>query len=80
MDSDRLEVFVAVAKERGKHLAVAYQRHLEGAYMYLRDLVQSGALGEVQFVSAYQAQAWLKEAWAALVGGRLYLFRQAAGK
>jgi len=25
-------------------------------------------------------QAWLKGAWAALVGGWLYLFRQAAGK
>ncbi len=49
---------VAVAQERGKHLAVAYQRHLEGTYMYLRELIQTGALGTIQYVAAYQAQAW----------------------
>ncbi len=49
---------VAVAHERGKHLAVAYQRHLEGTYMYLRDLIRTGALGTIQYVAAYQAQAW----------------------
>jgi len=58
--SANAEHLIDVAKERGKHLAVAYQRHLEGAYMFLHDLVQNGELGEVQFVSAYQAQAWLK--------------------
>ncbi len=49
---------VAVAQERGKHLAVAYQRHLEGTYLYLRELIQNGELGTIQYVSAYQAQAW----------------------
>lgn len=49
---------IAVAEERGKHLVVAYQRHLEGTYMYLRELIHTGALGTIQYVSAYQAQAW----------------------
>jgi len=56
-DSARL---IARAEEKGRHLAVAYQRHLEGPYVYLRDLVQSGALGRILMVSAYQAQSWLE--------------------
>lgn len=43
-----------------KHLVVSYQRHLQGPYIYLRDMIQSGELGEVCFVSAYQAQSWLE--------------------
>ena len=58
--SANAERLVALAKEKGKHLAVSYQRHLQGPYLYLRQLVESGALGTINFVSAYQAQAWLK--------------------
>ncbi len=54
------ERLIAHAAEKGKHLAVAYQRHLQGAYMYTRDLIQRGELGKIQYVSAYQAQSWLK--------------------
>lgn len=50
---------IARAEKQRRHLAVAYQRHLEGPYVYLRDLVRSGALGRISVVSAYQAQAWL---------------------
>jgi len=50
---------IALARERDKHLAIAYQRHVEGPYTYLRALVQSGALGTIHAVSAYQAQNWL---------------------
>lgn len=48
------------AEKCGLHLAVAYQRHLMGPYMYIRDLIQKGALGDIQYVCAYQAQSWLK--------------------
>ncbi len=50
---------IARAEEQRRHLAVSYQRHLEGPYMYMRELVRSGALGPISVVSAYQAQAWL---------------------
>ena len=53
------EHLIARAEARGLHLAVSYQRHLEGPYVYLHDLVQSGALGRILVVSAYQAQGWL---------------------
>jgi predicted dehydrogenase len=57
--SENAERIIAFAKEQGKHLAVSYQRHLQPPYLFIRELVQSGALGRIQFVTAYQAQAWL---------------------
>lgn len=50
---------IAHAQQKGKHLAVAYQRHLEGPYMYIRGLIQSGEMGQLTMVNAYQAQSWL---------------------
>lgn len=58
--SANAERFVALARERQLHLAIAYQRHVEGVYMYLHDLVRSGSLGTIQGISAYQAQRWLE--------------------
>lgn len=48
------------AKAVNRHLVVGYQRHTEGTYMYLRQLIQSGELGVIRFITAYQAQRWLE--------------------
>jgi predicted dehydrogenase len=58
--SEKAEQLVKFAEEKGLHLAVSYQRHLEGHFVYLRELIANGELGTIQYVSAYQAQAWLK--------------------
>ncbi len=58
--SQNAERLIEAAGLKSRHLAVSYQRHVEGPFVYLRDLVQSGALGTVRFVAAYQAQAWLQ--------------------
>jgi predicted dehydrogenase len=58
--SQNAKTIIDHARSLGKHLAVAYQRHLQGPYVYLRDLIQSGELGDIQFITAYQAQAWQK--------------------
>lgn len=58
--SDNAETIIAHAAKVNKHLAVAYQRHLMGPYIYIRDLIQSGELGKVNYICAYQAQSWLK--------------------
>lgn len=39
---------------------VSYQRHFQGPYLYVRQQIQEGALGEVQFVAALQSQNWLR--------------------
>jgi len=43
---------------KGKVFMISYQRHFQGPYIYIRDQIQSGALGKLQFISALQAQNW----------------------
>tara|TARA_B100000945_G_scaffold296517_1_gene274856 strand:- start:19 stop:1011 length:993 start_codon:yes stop_codon:yes gene_type:complete len=47
-------------RESGKVLMVSYQRHLEAQYRYVRNQIAAGELGEIQFVSAMQDQAWYR--------------------
>ena len=47
-------------KETGKHLMIGYQRHLQPTYAYCRNVVQSGELGSVHFVTAHQGQNWYR--------------------
>ncbi|MBC7807734.1 MAG: Gfo/Idh/MocA family oxidoreductase [Akkermansiaceae bacterium] len=43
-----------------KVFALAYQRHAQGQFVYIRDKIASGDMGAVTFVSALQAQSWKK--------------------
>ncbi len=47
-------------EETGCTLGIAYQRHCDGPYQYIRNAIRNGDAGEVQYVTALQAQAWLK--------------------
>ncbi|CAG7626446.1 Gfo/Idh/MocA family protein [Paenibacillus allorhizosphaerae] len=58
--SENAQRIIQHAEACKKHLAVAYQRHGLGPFVYLRDLVQSGELGRIQYVCAYQAQKWMQ--------------------
>ncbi|WP_273366915.1 Gfo/Idh/MocA family protein [Alicyclobacillus herbarius] len=58
--SENARRLIEAAKERGLHMAVSYQRHTEGPYLYLKRLIAQGELGEIRFISAYQAQSWLE--------------------
>lgn len=58
--SENAEKLVKYAEEKGRHLAVSYQRHLQGHFVYLHEMIANGELGTIQYVSAYQAQSWLK--------------------
>ncbi|SFJ34957.1 Predicted dehydrogenase [Paenibacillus sp. UNC496MF] len=57
--ADNAEKIIAHAEKVNKHLVVAYQRHLMGPYMFIRDLIARGELGKINFITAYQAQRWL---------------------
>jgi len=50
----------ARAKKAKKIVAVSYQRHYQGNYRFLKNCVDSGRLGKVQYVAAFQAQEWYK--------------------
>lgn len=58
--SENAARIIAQAETLNKHLAVAYQRHLQGRYIYIRNLIQNGELGNINYICAYQAQSWLK--------------------
>jgi len=56
--SEHAEEVIAKAEEVGKVLMISYQRHFSPAFRFLRNYIRSGELGEIQFVSALQAQGW----------------------
>jgi predicted dehydrogenase len=57
--SEHAEHIISHAESLNKHLAVAYQRHLLGPYIYIHNLIKNGELGNINYVCAYQAQRWL---------------------
>jgi len=48
------------ARSDGVILMVSYQRHFQGPYLYIRDQALGGALGEIQYIAALQAQNWMR--------------------
>ena len=48
------------AEEAGKVVMIAYQRHFQPQYRFVKKAVDNGVLGEITFVAALQAQAWKK--------------------
>jgi predicted dehydrogenase len=51
---------VRKVRQTGLVLTIGYQRHSTGAYRYMRQAIQEGAIGKVQAVACYQAQEWKK--------------------
>ncbi len=51
---------IARAKKAKKIVSISYQRHYQGGYRYLKEIVDSGKLGKIEYVAAFQAQEWLK--------------------
>jgi len=57
---------VAKTEEEGKVVLVSYQRHLQPEFRYIKRLIESGEIGDIQFISAMQCQDWMKltkETW-----------------
>ena len=51
---------IELAAKRKRFLVVAYQRHFLPTYVYARELVQKGKLGEIRSVIGYVTQDWGK--------------------
>ena len=51
---------IALSEEKDRLLMVSYQRHLAPSFRFIRNQIQSGELGDVQFVNALQDQAWYR--------------------
>jgi len=48
-----------LAAQGDRVLEIAYQRHFEPPYIYIREMIRSGALGDLTFIAALQGQNWL---------------------
>lgn len=46
--------------ETKKIVGLAYQRHAQANFRYIKDKIASGEFGEVQFINALQQQGWKK--------------------
>jgi predicted dehydrogenase len=46
--------------ETGKVFVLNYQRSYQPEFLYIRDAIASGKIGQVQFVQGLQCQGWLK--------------------
>ena len=53
---------IKLQQETGLVVGVAYQRHFQAPYRFCRELIASGRLGKVNFISALQSQNWLPNA------------------
>lgn len=49
---------ISRAEARNKVLMIAYQRHFQPQYRFVKQAIDDGRLGEVTFVAALQAQGW----------------------
>ncbi len=45
---------------KGKVFMISYQRHFQGPYLYVREQIQRGFVGTVQYVAGLQSQNWLR--------------------
>ncbi len=48
------------AKTADRVLMISYQRHFDPQFRYMREQIQKGKLGVVQYVQALQSQEWLR--------------------
>jgi predicted dehydrogenase len=56
--SEEASQVCAKAKTSGRVVMVSYQRHQQALYRWMREFIQSGGLGALQFVTAQQYQSW----------------------
>ncbi len=51
---------IAKAEETGRTVLIAYQRHYQPEYIYIRQTIREGRIGKVTAISALQGQNWLR--------------------
>jgi predicted dehydrogenase len=54
------KALIKLAEKEKRVLMISYQRHFEAPFRYMRDQIQKGALGKIEFVQAVLCQEWLR--------------------
>jgi predicted dehydrogenase len=57
---DHARQVIARAEAVKKVLMISYQRHFGASFRFIRNMIRTGELGEIQFISALQDQNWLR--------------------
>lgn len=57
---DHAKKIMRKAKKTGKVVMISYQRHFSPAFRLAKKMIEEGKLGKLTFVSALQAQDWLR--------------------
>ena len=57
---DHAAEVVRKVRQTGKVLTIAYQRHMNGTYRYIRREIAAGKIGKVQAIQCFQTQEWKK--------------------
>ncbi|HHN46887.1 MAG TPA: Gfo/Idh/MocA family oxidoreductase [Planctomycetes bacterium] len=47
-------------RETGLVASISYQRHTQGVFQYIKQSIEKGVLGDVQYIAALQGQDWLR--------------------
>jgi len=53
------EELIAKSEDKKKVVMISYQRHCQPQFRYIRKVIESGEIGDIQFISAMQCQDWL---------------------
>ncbi|MBT4500800.1 MAG: Gfo/Idh/MocA family oxidoreductase [Gemmatimonadetes bacterium] len=70
------KALLRLAEKKNLFLVVAYQRNFYPPHVYARELVQKGAIGEVNAVVSYVTQGWGGRGWRGdpeLAGGGMFM-------
>ncbi|MBD3176165.1 MAG: hypothetical protein GF320_13375 [Armatimonadia bacterium] len=57
---DHAKELIKKIEESGKVFSLAYQRHQQAEFRYIRERLQSGDMGDIHYVQAFQAQGWYR--------------------
>jgi len=57
--TEQAEGLIAKAEEKKKVVLVSYQRHYQPQFRHIKRFIESGEIGDIQFISAMQCQNWL---------------------
>ncbi|HET7558921.1 MAG TPA: Gfo/Idh/MocA family oxidoreductase [Limnochordia bacterium] len=58
--AEHAEKLIETAQRSGKVFMISYQRHLDPQFLWMKQFIDSGKLGELHFIQALTCQEWLQ--------------------
>lgn len=58
--AEHAQKLIDTVKQSGKIFMISYQRHLDPKFLWMKEYIDSGKLGELHFIQALTCQEWLQ--------------------